>query len=526
MYKITRALISCTDKSGLEEFGKFLAGQDVQILSTGGTASLLRKADIPVTDVSDHTGSPEILDGRLKTLHPKIHGGILNIRENKDHQKQIADNDIQPIDLVVVNLYEFEKTINNPRSTIHDAIENIDIGGPTMLRSAAKNYKDVAVVIDPKDYARVMDEVQKTGTLSEAFRFELACKVFASTSSYDTAISSYLQKQLKVEGQASEELLPEGLALELTKVQDLRYGENPQQKAALYQEKGLAKGIIQAEQIQGKELSFNNIMDMESAWNCCLEFSNTACVIVKHMNPCGVAMADKLSDAFLKARAGDPVSCFGGIVAFNRPIDKQTATIMAETFFEVIIAPDYEKEALEIFSKKKNLRIMKHKLDSSQGANDWDYRRISGGMLVQERDTAMADLKSCDVVTKRSPSEAELDDLGFAWKVVKHVKSNAIVFAKDRQILGVGAGQMSRVDSVKIAAMKAKENFKNEDVLKGAAMASDAFFPFRDGLDQAAQYGIKAVVEPGGSMRDKEVIEACDEQDVAMVFTKMRHFRH
>jgi phosphoribosylaminoimidazolecarboxamide formyltransferase / IMP cyclohydrolase len=526
MFKIQRALISCTDKTGLDKFGKYLASQGVEILSTGGTAKVLQDAGVPVVEVSDYTGSPEILDGRLKTLHPKIHGGILGIRNNEKHLSQMAENDIKPIDLLVVNLYAFEKTINNPGVTLQEAIENIDIGGPTMLRAAAKNYDDVAIICDPQDYDAVMKALEEQGTLSRTFRFELARKVFNQTAKYDRAIASYLNKISDVtETESQNTGLPENMELSFNKVAGLRYGENPQQQAALYTEEGAREGIIQAMQLQGKELSFNNIMDMEAAWKCCQEFNEPTCVIVKHMNPCGVAMSEKLTDCYLKARAGDPVSCFGGIVAFNRSVDLATATLMAETFFEVVIAPGYDEEALAIFAKKKNLRLMSHKGFATK-SKAFDFRRVTGGLLVQENDSDIKDVAQCSVATKKQPSPQEIDDLNFAWKVVKHVKSNAIVFAKDKQIIGVGAGQMSRVDSVKIAARKAKESFEADDVLHNAVMASDAFFPFRDGVELAFSYGIKAVVQPGGSMRDKEVIEACDENAVSMVFTGMRHFRH
>ncbi|MFH1357388.1 MAG: bifunctional phosphoribosylaminoimidazolecarboxamide formyltransferase/IMP cyclohydrolase [bacterium] len=526
MFKISRALISCTDKTGLDTFGKFLADRGVEILSTGGTAKVLKAAGVRVVEVSDYTGSPEILDGRLKTLHPKIHGGILGIRNNEKHQSQMAENDIKPIDLLIVNLYAFEKTISDPSVTLQDAIENIDIGGPTMLRAAAKNYEDVAIICDPNDYNAVRQELEEHGTLSRTFRFELARKVFNQTAKYDTAIAAYLNKiAASKEAEKHEPVMPEDLTLSFKKVAGLRYGENPQQQAALYTEEDAHEGIIQAMQLQGKELSFNNIMDMEAAWKCCQEFNEPTCVIVKHMNPCGVAMSEKLSDCYLKARAGDPVSCFGGIVAFNRSVDLATARLMAETFFEVVIAPGYEEEALAIFAKKKNLRLMSHKGFATK-SKALDYRRVTGGLLVQENDADIKDVMQCLVATKKQPSPQEMADLNFAWKVVKHVKSNAIVFAKDKQIIGVGAGQMSRVDSVKIAARKAKESFEKDEILHNAVMASDAFFPFRDGVELAFSYGIKAVVQPGGSMRDKEVIEACDEQDVSMVFTGMRHFKH
>lgn len=518
MQRISRALISCTDKTGLVELGRCLHRNQIQILSTGGTAKALREHDIPVTEVSDYTGSPEILDGRVKTLHPKIHGGLLGIRSSSDHQQQMKDNSIEPIDLVVVNLYEFEKTIANDSCTLDDAIENIDIGGPSMLRSAAKNYKFVTVVTSPSDYPELIRQIEIGGT-TEEFRFTLAQKVFALTASYDSAIASYLSNN------GSMSTFPDQMTVTLKKIQNLRYGENPHQKAAFYREVGLNHGIVNARQWQGKELSFNNILDLESAFNCCREYTDPSCVIVKHLNPCGIATAPTAGDAFIRAREADPVSCFGGIVAFNTHIDQHTALLISETFFEAVIAPSYDPEAMEIFNKRKNLRIMT--LEEFQTKpRTLDFRRIGGGMLVQDMDVDLVDLSTCQIVTRTKPTPAELADLQFAWKAVKHVKSNAIVFAKNSQTLGIGAGQMSRIDSVKIAAMKANEYFKDQDILKSSVLASDAFFPFRDGVDEAAKFGIKAIVQPGGSLRDNEVIEACDQHGIAMIFTGMRHFRH
>lgn len=525
MTQIKRALISCTDKSGILDLAKCLATHGTEILSTGGTAKLLRENGIAVKEVADYTGSPEILDGRLKTLHPKIHGGILGIRENTTHQKQMKDNGIGPIDLVVVNLYEFEKTIADPKCALDHAIENIDIGGPTMLRAAAKNYKDVLVVIDPTDYAELIRRIEAK-ELSEDFKFRLAVKVFQKTSQYDTAISAYLTKKLEaVSISAAPTEFPQSFVPEFTKIQDLRYGENPHQKAAFYREAGATSGIVNAKQTQGKELSFNNILDLESAYACCKEFSAPACVIVKHLNPCGVAIGTQPSDAFLKAREADPVSCFGGIVAINREVDGETARHMCDTFFEAIIAPSYNNEAIDLFAKKKNLRVMTLANFGAKTAS-LDFRRVSGGLLVQDADIEMLDLAKCEAVTKRKPTAAEIEDLNFGWRVVKHVKSNAIVFAKNKQTLGVGAGQMSRVDSVKIAAIKAVENLKDKDILVKSIMASDAFFPFRDGVDLAIKHGITAIAQPGGSVRDQEVIDACNENNIAMIFTGMRHFRH
>jgi phosphoribosylaminoimidazolecarboxamide formyltransferase/IMP cyclohydrolase len=522
---IQRALISCTDKTGIVPFAEFLAKRGVELLSTGGTAKILREAGLKVKDVSEFTGFPEMLDGRVKTLHPKVHGGLLHVRGNPSHVKQVLEHGIAPIDLVVVNLYEFEKTVAKPGSTLEDAIENIDIGGPSMLRSAAKNHHDVVVIVDPADYVRVQDEITANGDVAQKTRFELAVKVFRTTARYDAAISSHLGAQLEGTAAVSASF-PSSLTVNLVKAQDLRYGENPHQLAAFYRDESAASGIAAARQLQGKELSFNNILDLDAAYRCCAEFQAPACVIVKHTNPCGVGLAETLPEAFLKARAADPVSCFGGIVALSRPVDAPTATLLAETFFEAIVAPGYSDDALKILASKKNLRVMILDAKAARDAKQMDMRRVSGGLLVQEADLKLADPATCEVVTKRKPTAKELHDLMFAWTVVKHVKSNAIVYAKDGQTLGVGAGQMSRVDSVRIAANKAEEIFKDAKVLKGSVLASDAFFPFRDGLDTAAKVGITAVVQPGGSVRDAEVIAAADEQNIAMVFTRERHFKH
>ena len=509
MATIKRALISCTNKTGLVEFAKFLQSQNVEILSTGGTAKFLKDNNISVKDVSDETSFPEMMDGRLKTLHPKVHGGILAIRDNVEHKKSMEEHAISPIDLVVVNLYDFEKVASDPDCSLENAIENIDIGGPTLIRAAAKNYKFVTVVVDPLDYAKVQDAMINC-SLEKHLRYSLAQKAFALTAQYDCTISSYLSHQ-------------DTLSFHFQKMENLRYGENPHQKASLYRLPG-ASGIVDAVQIQGKELSFNNLLDTEAAYRCCRDFSQATCVIVKHGNPCGVASAEKLSEAFLKARTGDPVSSFGGIVAFNKTVGPQTALNIAETFFEVILAPDYHKEALTLFQKKKNLRVLK--LADWSCKNNHELRQISGGILWQETDQKLVDLKDCQVMSKQKPSNSEWKSLEFAWRVAKHVKSNAIVFAKDSQTLGIGAGQMSRVDAVKLAAMKAEENFSEKNILKNAAMASDAFFPFRDGIDVAAPWGITVIVQPGGSVRDNEVIEACDEHGIALVLTGVRHFRH
>lgn len=517
MTSIKRALISCTNKDGLADFAKGLQGLKIQILSTGGTAKLLSDNNITVTEVSDHTGSPEILDGRVKTLHPKIHGGLLYRRDLETHQQQVQDNNIDPIDLVVVNLYEFEKTVAKDNVAFEDAIENIDIGGPSMLRSAAKNHNDVLVVVDPNDYHDVLERI-KNNDITPSFRQKMALKVFQKTAAYDSAISQYLKEQIEPESFSQD------LSITFSKKQDLRYGENPHQKAAFYQKK-TEYGLPQAKQLQGKELSFNNILDLNAAYQCCLEFNTPACVIVKHCNPCGVATHADLSQAFKNARSGDPVSSFGGIVSFNQTVDGKTALCLAETFFECIIAPDFNDEALEILKKKKNLRLLKLNPFSKQNKS-FDIRKVSGGVLWQENDQQLKAAQDCDVATKLKPSAEQLASLDFAWRVVKHVKSNAIVFAGATQSYGIGAGQMSRVDAVKLACQKANESFDGQNILQNAVMASDAFFPFRDGVDEAAKMGIKAIIQPGGSMRDQEVIDACDEHGITMVFTGMRHFKH
>ena len=522
MKSLQRALISCTDKTGLVELGAFLSDQNIEILSTGGTARLLRENNIAVTDVADYTGSPEILDGRLKTLHPKVHGGILNIRDNATHQKELAENNIGPIDLIIVNLYAFEKTIAKENVTRAEAIENIDIGGPTMLRAAAKNYKDVIVITDPGDYPELQRRIAEQD-LTEEYRFQRACQVFQKTAHYDAAISKYLNASLASPTQ-DENAYPEQVSLSLTKVQDLRYGENPHQRAAFYREGQAQGGLVSAQKLQGKELSFNNILDLEAAYQTCREFSQTTCVIVKHLNPCGVACADSVTTAFQRAKQSDPVSCFGGIVAFNHEVDAKTAQPMNEVFFEAIIAPRFTPEARELFASKKNLRLLELPDFFASDANV-DVRRVSGGFLLQDQDQGRVSFKDLETVTTKKPTPEQTQDLEFAWTVVKHVKSNAIVIAKDKQILGVGAGQMSRVDSVKLACQKALDYFGAE-ALKGSVLAGDAFFPFRDGADIALKNGVAAVAQPGGSIRDKEVIAACEEHQAAMVFTKMRHFWH
>jgi phosphoribosylaminoimidazolecarboxamide formyltransferase/IMP cyclohydrolase len=522
--KIERALVSVSDKAGLEEFARGLAARGVEIVSTGGTARLLAGLGIAVREVSELTGFPEILDGRVKTLHPAVHGGILAMRDRAEHRVQLAEHGIGPIDLVVVNLYPFRQTIADPDVKVADAIENIDIGGPSMLRSAAKNFRDVGVVVDPADYALVLDELERNGGgLSLVTRFRLARKAFEHTARYDTTIAEFLVSRVEIPPEGGDlrvvdpEPTPPRLTLALRRSKALRYGENPHQHAALYVE-GPAAGVAGAEQIQGKELSYNNYLDLDAAWSLVSEFSGSpACAIIKHTNPCGAALGASAREAYERALATDPVSAFGSIIAFNVPLDGAAAAAVAELFVEAIAAPDYAEDALETLGRKRNLRVMRVR---PGGEAALELRRVSGGVLVQERDVGRVGPDDLKVVTSRAPSEEEMRDLLFAWTVVKHVKSNAIVYARGGQLVGVGAGQMSRVDSVRLGADKAVLP------LEGAALASDAFFPFRDGLDEAARRGVRAVIQPGGSVRDAEVIAAADEQGVAMVFTGMRHFKH
>jgi phosphoribosylaminoimidazolecarboxamide formyltransferase / IMP cyclohydrolase len=515
---IQLALLSVSNKDGLLEFAQALSKRGVGILSTGGTASMLEKAGVQVKQVSAHTGFPEIMDGRVKTLHPKIHGGLLG-RRNVD-EEIMRTHGIDAIDLVVVNLYPFAATIAKPDCTFEDAIENIDIGGPAMVRAAAKNHDRVTVIVDPADYAVVLEEIEKSGgTVSEPTRKRLAAKAFAHTASYDAAVASYLQKMT---GASNE--YPESLALQFRKRMDLRYGENPHQTAAFYSTPAAQGASIgSAKQLQGKALSYNNIVDADTAFECVRQFAAPACVIVKHANPCGVAVAADTLAAYDNAYRTDPTSAFGGIIAFNRPLTAGTARAIVERqFVELIIAPAVDKEALEICARKENVRVL-----VTGGLEDsalrHEYRSVNGGLLVQTRDEGMVAKGDLKIVTKRQPTASDLDDLLFAWQVCKYVKSNAIVYAKGGTTIGVGAGQMSRVVSSRIAAMKAKDEGLT---VVGAVMASDAFFPFRDGLDVAAEFGIQAVIQPGGSMRDPEVIAAADEHGMAMVLTGMRHFRH
>lgn len=521
MAKITRALISVSDKTGILEFSKDLARYGVEILSTGGTAKLLRDAGVPVKDVSEFTGFPEMLDGRVKTLHPKVHGGLLGMRSNPEHVATMKEHGIQPIDMVVVNLYPFEATVAKPDCSLADAIENIDIGGPTMLRSAAKNNADVTVLVDCADYSAVLAEMAENGgAVSPATNFKLAVKVYQHTAAYDGAISNWLGARLG-EGVDS---FPATLTLQYKKAQEMRYGENPHQSAAFYveREKGEAS-ISTARQLQGKELSYNNIGDTDAALECVKQFSEgPACVIVKHANPCGVAIGGSLLDAYDRAYKTDPESAFGGIIAVNCDLDAATAqAIVDRQFVEVIIAPKVLPDASEIVAAKKNVRLLECGMWPAKSFPRLDFKRVCGGMLVQDADLLLSgELK---VVTKRQPTDKEMEDLLFTWRVAKFVKSNAIVYGKDKMTVGVGAGQMSRVNSARIAAIKAEHAGLE---VKGAVMASDAFFPFRDGIDNAATAGITAVIQPGGSMRDAEVIAAADEHGMAMVFTGMRHFRH
>jgi len=522
MSQVRRALISVSDKSGAVELARSLVSLDIELLSTGGTASLIREAGLPVTDVSEHTGFPEIMAGRVKTLHPKIHGGLLG-RRGID-EAVMDQHGITPIDLLVVNLYPFEKTVAGSDCSLDDAIENIDIGGPAMLRAAAKNHAAVAVLVDPADYQSVLDELRNNqGRLQPETRFRLAVKAFSHTAHYDTAISRYLGRQLE---SANDSQLGETFELHLKRKQTLRYGENPHQRAAFYVEPGASEAsLATAVQKQGKEMSYNNIADADAALECVKQFRRPACVIVKHANPCGVALDASIGAAYERAYQTDPTSAFGGIIAFNRDLDARTATeIVNRQFVEVIIAPNADAGALDVLASKTNVRVLlTGPWDVDNPQTGLDYKRVNGGLLVQDRDQELIGANRITVVSERQPSPQELGDLLFAWRVAKFVKSNAIVFCKDLTTIGVGAGQMSRVYSTRIAAIKAAD--ENLEV-RGSVMASDAFFPFRDGIDAAAVHGITAVIQPGGSMRDEEVIQAANEHDLAMVFTGMRHFRH
>ena len=519
MSAVRQALISVSDKAGVVEFARALTALGVNILSTGGTARLLEKEGVPVTEVSAYTGFPEMLDGRVKTLHPRIHGGILARRDVPAHLAAIREAGIPTIDLVVVNLYPFQATVADPDCRFDDAVENIDIGGPAMLRAAAKNYGGVAVVVDPADYSSVLEEVRASGKVSDATRFELAKKVFVHTAAYDGAIANYLTS---LDAARKPRAYPDVLSLLFRKVQDMRYGENPHQSAAFYRDDRPAAGTLaNYRQLQGKELSYNNIADADAAWECVKSFAEPACVIVKHANPCGAAIADSLLAAYDKAFKTDPVSAFGGILAFNRVLDRAAAEALGKQFAEVVIAPRIEREAREVLAAKQNLRLLEVPL--AHDANRYECKRVGGGLLIQGPDVHAIERAEMKVVTKKSPGEAQWVDLLFAWRVAQYVKSNAIVFCRDGMTVGVGAGQMSRIDSARIAAIKAA-NAKLS--LAGSVIASDAFFPFRDGLDVVVDSGAIAVIQPGGSLRDEEVIAAADEREVAMVFTGVRHFRH
>ena len=522
MPKIQRAILSVTDKTGLVEFARKLSALHVELISTGGTAKLLRDSGIAVKDISELTGFPEMLDGRVKTLHPKVHGGILHVRKNEKHVAAVKQHGIQPIDMVVVNLYAFEKTASKPGVEFEDINENIDIGGPSMVRSAAKNFQDVAIVTSPADYEAIAREMESSGgELSLQTKWRLAQKAFATTAAYDSAIASTLERIGAPEGDGEKFELagsagfPETLRLTFHKAFDLRYGENPHQKAALYSD-GSGKGIANGKPLQGKELSYNNIVDLQAAWDLAQEFEEPVCAIIKHTNPCGTAVGATLAEAYKRALECDPVSAFGGVIGVNRPVDRETATEMAKLFVEAIAAERFDPASREIFAAKKNLRLV----EVAPMEQKWVLKNVSGGVLLQDNDVrplTEADLK---VVSERKPTEQEMRDLLFAWKVCKHVKSNAILYAHNGQTTGVGAGQMSRVDSVKLAVMKAQSS------LQGSVVASDAFFPFPDGVEEAAKAGATAVIQPGGAVRDPDVIAAADRLGMAMVFTGMRHFLH
>jgi phosphoribosylaminoimidazolecarboxamide formyltransferase/IMP cyclohydrolase len=518
MAKIQRAILSVTDKTGLVDFARRLAALDVDLISTGGTARLLRDSGIPVKDISELTGFPEMLDGRVKTLHPRVHGGILHMRSKPEHRAAVAEHGIAPIDMVVVNLYAFEKTAARPDVPFHELIENIDIGGPSMIRSAAKNFEDVAVVTSPDDYSSIAEELDRSGgELSLETRWRLAQKAFATTAAYDSAIASTLER---VNSNGHFALKPASgfpptLRLSFRKAMDLRYGENPHQKAAMYSD-GSASGIANGRQLQGKELSYNNIVDLQAAWDLAHEFSEPVCAIIKHTNPCGTATGATLGEAFSKALECDPVSAFGGVIGVNQPVDGTAAEEMAKLFVEAMAAPGFDAAAREKFAAKKNLRLV----EIGYAPEKWVLKAISGGMLAQDADIRPLSDSDLRIVSKRQPTPEEMRALKFAWKVCKHVKSNAILYARDGQTVGVGAGQMSRVDAARIGAMKAVLP------LQGTVAASDAFFPFPDGVEEIARAGATAIIQPGGSVRDQEVIATADRLGLAMVFTGVRHFRH
>jgi len=519
--QIKRAIISLSNKSGIVNFAKKLSEMGVSILSTGGTAKVLKEAGINVTDISAYTGFPEMMDGRVKTLHPKVHGGILGRRDNEEHMKQMKGADIEPIDMVVINLYPFEAVTSRPDCTFEEAIENIDIGGPSMVRSAAKNFEFVAVVTDPSDYSAILKEMEGSGgTLSRETRFRLARKAFATTARYDLLISHYLEDAATKKEESIH--FPEIYTPVFEKVQHLRYGENPHQRGAFYRELGYnGAAISRARVLQGKEMSYNNYLDANSALELVREYDEPSTVIIKHNNPCGVASADDLKDSYCMARDTDPVSAFGGVIAFNTLVDEYTAEEVLKMFVEVIVAPEYTEEALKLFQKKGNVRLLEVGPLDAIPEGYMDFKRVVGGVLLQDMDQGInGDLNNLKVVSSRQPTEEEIESMRFSWRVCKHVRSNAIVFGRGKQTIGIGAGQMSRVDSVKLAISKARTD------VKGCVMASDAFFPFRDAIDEAAGVGITAIIQPGGSIKDHDVIKAIDEYKMAMVFTGVRHFRH
>jgi phosphoribosylaminoimidazolecarboxamide formyltransferase/IMP cyclohydrolase len=517
--KVQNAIISVWDKSGLEDLSKRLDKLGVHIYSTGGTARAIERLEIPVTPISEYTGFPEILDGRVKSLHPKIHGGILAKRDDKGHQAQMRENGIVPFDLVVINLYPFEQVIKKEKVSIDEAIENIDIGGPSMLRSSAKNYRYVCVVPDPEYYETVLDEMEKTGVISLHLREKLAMAVFEKTAYYDSLITGYFHASIVNRGKT---LFPDTIYIHFKKKQELRYGENPHQAAAFYTDPDIGvSGVANARKLHGKELSFNNILDIESAFEIVKEFTGPACSVIKHTNPCGAATAKTLKSAFVDALSCDPVSAFGSIIGLNRIVDRDTALeIAGADFVECIIAPGYDKAALDTLRQKKNIRVLETGAVGENEVYDYDMKRIAGGVLVQARDMEDISMDDVKAVTEISVSEEDMNSLFFAWKIVKHVKSNAIVLARGTKTVGIGAGQMSRVDSTFMALSKASER------AKGSVLASDAFFPKDDAVKIAAEHGVTAIMQPGGSLRDDEVIKACNEAGIAMVFTGMRHFRH
>ena len=525
--RIRRALISVSDKTGIVEFARELRSLGIEIISTGGTATTLRAAGIEVRDVSDVTGFPEMMDGRVKTLHPRVHGALLALRDKPEHQDAMLEHGIEPIDMVVINLYPFEQTVAKPDVALEEAIEQIDIGGPAMIRSAAKNFRDVAVITDSYNYEPILFTLKRYGgALDARTRLHLAFGAFQTTQSYDQEIFLYLMKEWVGPDPVTDKAPPPNIDLDdyisisLEKKLDLRYGENPHQRAGLYStlQAKTGGGIANAEQLSGKEMSFNNYVDADAAWELVCDLDDLGCAIIKHTNPAGVALGKATKEAYRKALATDPISAFGGIVAFNRAVDEDAARAVIEIFTEVVIAPDYSPAAIEILRTKKNLRVLRNQ--QTKISEELAYRQISGGMLVQTRDTHKLTREDLRVVTRRAPTEEEIRALMFAWTVCKHTKSNAIVYGREDQVVGVGAGQMSRVDSVKIGAMRAQLE------IKGSVLASDAFFPFRDGVDEAAKHGITAVIQPGGSVRDEEVISAADEHGLAMVFTDIRHFKH